>query len=473
MKHFLNFVMICGFALSSGALLAAESDSQKATQELVAVETAENTEARRLEEIAQAEVAAKAGDVENFITNAMVESGNPGLVTATEVIGQTLRLQLFGMSLGHLVLSFVILAAGVLFRNVLSRAVINRVVRFAERSPLLDVKFVLALTRPLSMFLLIAAVYVALMVLPMDPVLQRFLGYLFRGLTMITAVWGALLLTDVIGSFIEKRLGERPGSALVGFAPLMKKTMKVFVLMIGVLMTVDNLGYNVTGILATLGLGTAAIALASQDTIKNAFGALMIAVDRPFKVGDWIQVSDKVDGDVESIGLRSTKVRTWPKTVLSIPNGVLANEYINNWSQMPKRRVKQVVGLTYEATAEDMEAAVEDIREILRGDEGVEQQFILVNFTDFGESSLDILVYYFTKTVAWLEHMDVRQRVNCKIMRAIQARGLSIAFPTRSLYFEGSAASKMAGVPYESRWESRGDGAGGGLPGDFGPDTPP
>jgi MscS family membrane protein len=194
----------------------------------------------------------------------------------------------------------------------------------------------------------------------------------------------------------------------------------------------------------------------------------MIVLDRPFKVGDWIQVGDKVDGDVESIGLRSTKVRTWPKTIISIPNGVLANEYINNWSRMPKRRVKQVVGITYEATARDMEELVEEIRDILRKDEGVQQDFILVNFTDFGESSLDILVYYFTTTTAWLAHMDIRQRINCKIMEAVNRRGLSIAFPCRSVYLEGPAASRLAELPYASRWD-----APTALPGDSGPATPP
>ena len=207
-----------------------------------------------------------------------------------------------------------------------------------------------------------------------------------------------------------------------------------------------------TGILATLGLGTAAVALAAQDSIKNAFGTLMIVIDRPFQVGDWIQVGDKVDGNVESIGLRSTKVRTWPKTIISIPNGVLANEYINNWSRMPKRRVKQIVGISYDATAKDMEELVEEIRRILRNDSGVHQEFILVNFTDFGESSLDILVYYFTSTIAWLDYMDIRQRVNQQIMEAVNRRGLSIAFPARSLYLEGPVASKMAGLPHESRW---------------------
>jgi MscS family membrane protein len=137
-------------------------------------------------------------------------------------------------------------------------------------------------------------------------------------------------------------------------------------------------------------------------------------------------------------------VRTWAKSQLTIPNKVLANEIIENWSRMPKRRVKQVVGVTYETSPDDMEGLVEDIRRLLREDDGVNQDFILVNFTDFGSSSLDILVYYFTSTTKWLEHMDIRQRINLKIMRAVAERGLSVAFPTRTVYFEGEVARRLA-----------------------------
>jgi len=416
-------------------------------------------------DVAQEAVGETLTRAEAALLEAAAAVDSPAAQGLAGFLSYLIRVEIFGLSVGHLIASFLIFFFSLLFRNVISQAVIARLLRFADRSSLLDARFVAALTRPFSLFLLIFGVYLALLVLPLGPFAGSLVSNLFRGLTMLTVVWAALLLSDVLADHLERRLSAHPQAALAGFAPLVKKSLKIFVLIIGVLMTIDNLGYNITGILATLGLGTAAVALASQDTIKNAFGAMMIALDRPFKVGDWIQVGDKVDGDVESIGLRSTKVRTWPKTVISIPNGVLANEFINNWSQMPKRRVKQTIGITYEATAEDMENLVEDFRAILREDEGVEQQFILVNFTDFGESSLDILVYYFTKSTAWLEYMDVRQRINCRMMRAIQARGLSVAFPTRSLYLDGPAASRLAGMEYESRW-------GGGEPSAAGPDAP-
>ncbi|GHC01171.1 mechanosensitive ion channel family protein [Cerasicoccus arenae] len=376
-----------------------------------------------------------------------------------------------------LLLSFTILLLAMLTRNFLTRVIFRRIKALAKKTSFEHDDALLAvLEKPVSLFLLVLGINLAILALPLTPVIDGLLQDLFRGGSMLIVVWALVRTTDVLTNAFSGSLQER-GSALYGFIPTINKTLKIFIVIVGMLLVIDNLGYNVGGILATLGLGGAAIAFASQDTIKNLFGTFMIMLDRPFKVGDWIIVGDKVDGDVESIGLRSTKVRTWPKTVISIPNGVLANEYINNWTRMPKRRVKQVIGITYEATADDMDALVFDIREILGSDEGVNQEFILVNFTDFGNSSLDILVYYFTLSTKWLEYMDVRQRVNCKIMRAIQKRGLSVAFPTRTLYLDGQVARRMAQVDYEDRWSdqvSKG-GLGGGRPADtgFDPNRPP
>ena len=374
------------------------------------------------------------------------------------------NMHIFGYTAGELTVSFLVLLFAVIFRNIIAAFIFRRLRHFAGKTRMeFDDHIINALEKPVSWFILFLGIYISLAILPLDDDIALIIQNLFHGATMLLIVWGMLRLTDVAALVIGSRIKDKQ-TALFGFIPLLRKTTKAFIIGIGALMVIDNMGYNVAGIFATLGLGGAALALASKDTVANFFGSLMIVLDRPFKVGDWIIVGDKVDGDVEAIGLRSTKVRTWPKTVMSIPNSILANEYINNWSRMPKRRVKQYVGVTYETSAEDMKLIVEDIRQILREDEGVDQDFMLVSFTDFGESSLDILVYYFTRSTAWLEYMEVRQRINCKIMEAVKARGSSIAFPTRSLYLEGEIARKMAGSN-DATPEGR-------LPGDYGPDAP-
>ena len=143
---------------------------------------------------------------------------------------------------------------------------------------------------------------------------------------------------------------------------------------------------------------------------------------------------------METIGFRSTRIRTWPGTLLSIPNKTVAAATIDNWSKMPKRRVVQTIGVTYETTPDQMEEAVAGAREIVENDEGVDKEFIVVRFTDFAESSLSILLYYFTKATAFADHLVTKERINLAVMRMLKAMGLSIAFPTRTVYFEGQIA---------------------------------
>jgi MscS family membrane protein len=362
-------------------------------------------------------------------------------------------------TLGQLLLSFGIVLLTLFLRGFLTKTLFASLRRIAAKTRFEhDDRFLDALEKPTASFILVLGIYMATVTLPLDEEWMDVIETLFRGISIFIVFWGLFRLADVTVDVMASVSSASATDSFRGFGNLVKKSLRIFIIIVGVVMVIDNLGYNIGGILATLGIGGAAFAFAAKDTIANLYGSVALALDRPFQEGDWIQVGSVVDGDVEEIGLRSTKVRTWPKTVISIPNAVLANEMINNWSRMPKRRIKQVVGVTYETSPDTMEQIVEAIRELLRQDEGVDQDFILVNWTDFGSSSLDILVYYFTSTTKWLEHMDIRQRINVKIAKAVEAHGSSVAFPTRTLYLEGDVAHQLAG--------------GVELPGDAGPQAP-
>lgn len=355
--------------------------------------------------------------------------------------------------------SFLVVLGTLLLRGLIVRVFFANLKLLAKRTKWEhDDRFLEAMEQPVSSFILTLGLYFAVVVFPLSTEWANLFLTLFRGLTIVILFWALFRLSDVFVDLLSDLSAGSGSDSFRGFGSLVKKSLRVFIVVVGVVMVVDNLGYNIGGILATLGIGGAAFAFAAKDTIANIYGSIALALDRPFKVGDWIQVGDRVDGDVEEIGLRSTKIRSWPKTVISIPNAVLANEIIDNWSRMPKRRVKQVVGVTYETSPETMEAIVQDIRKELLEDPGVEPSFVLVNWTDFGSSSLDILVYYFTRTTKWLEYMDVRQRMNVKIAKVVAAHGSEVAFPTRTLYLQGDLARQMAG--------------GVELPGDHGPQTP-
>jgi MscS family membrane protein len=155
-----------------------------------------------------------------------------------------------------------------------------------------------------------------------------------------------------------------------------------------------------------------------------------------------------VDGFVEEIGFRSTRIRTLEKSYVSVPNKTVSSEAIDNWTRLTHRRVFQTVGVTYETTADQMEEAVRRIEELLDNDDGVDKAYYLVKFEGFGDSSLNIWLYYFTDP-DWGKHLEVKQRINLAVMRILDDMGLAIAFPTRTLYFEGDIAKALAerGVP--------------------------
>ncbi|MBL4575142.1 MAG: mechanosensitive ion channel family protein [Opitutaceae bacterium] len=363
--------------------------------------------------------------------------------TAFNALVDFLTVQIGANTYGQVLLSFTILLLSFVFRKALLLIVFKRLKALASRTNWkFDDRLIPSIEGPISSLVIVVGLFFTVNVLTLTQEADALAFRLFQGAIMVIVFWGILRLVDLLADSLHE-LADEHDSSVYHFIPLLKKAARVFLIIIGTILVIQNLGYSVSSLMAGLGIGGLAVALAAQESLGNFFGSLSIIADRPFKVGDWIQVGDKVDGDVEEIGLRSTKVRTWAKSQLTIPNKVLANEIVENWSRMPKRRVKQVVGVTYETQPEDMAGLVEDIRELLRNDPDVHQEFILVNFTDFGTSSLDILVYYFTKTTKWLEYMDVRQRVNLKIMKAINERGLSIAFPTRTLYLEGDIASRM------------------------------
>ncbi len=213
------------------------------------------------------------------------------------------------------------------------------------------------------------------------------------------------------------------------------RLLKITTIVIIFILLLQTWGYDIRGLLASLGLVGMAIALAAKDTARHLFGSIMIFTDSPFKVGDWIKTPD-VEGTIEDIGMRSTRVRTFAQALVSVPNGNLADSAILNWSKMDRRRIKMTLGLTYATTSSQMQNILKEIRELLHNDEDIHKQTIYVYFSSFNDSSLDIFCYFFTKTIKWGEYMAVRERIYLEFMRIIEENGASFAFPSQSIYIE-------------------------------------
>lgn len=267
--------------------------------------------------------------------------------------------------------------------------------------------------------------------------LRNLAGNVYLAATVGLATWLGVRVISEATALWAKRASGTEDTFDDQLVPIVRKSAKVVLVAVGGVMILQNLGYSVSSLLAGLGIGTAAIAFASKDTIANFFGSLVVFVDRPFQVGDWVEIGD-VEGTVEEVDLRTTRVRTFANSLISVPNSKMTVTEIQNWSRMKKRRIKLDVGLTYDTTPEKMRAAVAAIREVIQADDRLLHDFYLVNFHEMGESSLNIFCYLFTRTTNWAEYMQVREDFLLAVMDAMSGLGLEIAFPTRTLHFAGS-----------------------------------
>jgi len=338
-------------------------------------------------------------------------------------------------TLGQLLLSLAFLTAGFILRQILNGYLHGRLQSLAARSETeADDQAVAALVNPLGLLLPIAGFYLALRVLLIiEPAWLVHFDLAFRIGVILVVGWTAFKLVDAAAVLLSELAGRTDSRLDDQVVPLMRKTFKVFLGMLAFILVAQNLGYSVSGLLAGLGIGGLAVAMAAKDTLANFFGSLMILIDQPFHRGDWVTFPGG-DGVIEEIGLRSTRIRTFAKTVVSIPNQALANATVENHSLMPKRRIKFTLGVTYGYTVDQVRELVQKIETYLQSHPGIDQEFMLVKFTEFGPSSLDIFVYCFTASTAWTEHLAVKQEVNLTLMQMVQDMGMSIAFPTRTVH---------------------------------------
>ncbi|MDQ6972466.1 MAG: mechanosensitive ion channel family protein [Mariprofundaceae bacterium] len=254
-----------------------------------------------------------------------------------------------------------------------------------------------------------------------------------RILSLAIGTWFLWRLIDGLSAHLSAKAAQTDSSLDDQLVPFISKTLKIFIVITAVLVIAQNMGYSISGLVASLGIGGIAVAMAARDTLANVFGSIMILMDRPFAIGDWIKAGD-FEGVVEEIGFRSTRIRTFEQTLINIPNSVLANMVIDNIDARSKRRIMMRIGLTYSTTPEQMQKAIEGIEAILAAHPGVDQQFKLVKFDEFADSSLSIFLYYFSASKNWTEYLQVRQEVNVQIMQLLESMNLDFAFPTRTLH---------------------------------------
>lgn len=345
-------------------------------------------------------------------------------------------MELYGVSMWNYGYAFLAILGGFLAKWITS-LLLGRLSKVADKTSFKFDDIVLAaLDRPLGWGFVLGGVYAAVMLMPFpkDPVdVHRFLVAMCTSAATLLGVWFCLRLVDGFGEYFEAKAARTESKLDDQIVPIARRSLKVFLVLFGAVLFLQNLGYSVGSLIAGVGISGAALAFAAKDTLANFFGVLVIFLDKPFQIGDWIEV-DGQEGTVEEIGLRVTRIRTFANSVLTVPNHKFTAGVINNWSQMKKRRIKMTVGVTYDTPPEKMEQLVERIRGLIRDDENIHSDFFLVNFDSFGASSLDVFIYCYTKTTVWGEFLDAKQAFLLDIMKVVDELGLEIAFPTQTLH---------------------------------------
>ncbi len=325
-----------------------------------------------------------------------------------------------------------------LFLNFVQKRVLRRILRRLEQTRnLWDDAVLDALRRPLSALIWIVGIAFAA-----DIVRQETGAAIFsavpplRDVGVIAAIaWFLIRLVRRAEENILERLAAQGEKIDRTTADAIARLLRVAILITAVLVVLQTLGFSISGVLAFGGIGGIAVGFAAKDLLSNFFGGLMIYLDRPFVVGEWIRSPDReIEGTVEEIGWRLTRIRTFDKRLLYVPNATFASITVENPSRMSHRRIYETIGLRYE-DASRVVPILQDIRAMLRDHADIDQsQTLMVNLNGFGPSSLDFFIYAFTRTTVWTEYHAVKERVLLRVHEIISAHGGAVAFPARTLH---------------------------------------
>jgi MscS family membrane protein len=342
-----------------------------------------------------------------------------------------------GIDIGSVIVALIIFAAFLMLRGIFSKYILAKLHNFAGRTDTsLDDREIEALAPPIKFIPVVLGIFFAGQYLELDIIFGEFFGRIIRTLIAFTIFW-ALYRSLGPMSKISKRLENLLTPMMVSW---MFKALKVAVIFLGGAVILEVWGIQVGPLLAGLGLFGAAIALGAQDLFKNLIGGLTIIAEKRFQPGEWIRVEGIVEGTVEDIGFRSTKVRRFDKAPVHVPNSQLSDAAIINFSRMTHRRIYWKVGVVYSTTIDQLRIIRDGITEFITSSddfESPENVSTFVHVDTFSDSSIDIMVYCFTKTTNWGEWLEIKEKLAFSIKEIVEDKaGTSFAFPSTSIYLE-------------------------------------
>jgi small-conductance mechanosensitive channel len=355
---------------------------------------------------------------------------------ARSYLGNTLHSWLLAMGLALIVLAALL---------VIQRILLHQLAKLAQTTETdLDDLIVEVLKSTRLLMLLILSLYAGSRVLSLPPGLVSFSHSVLILSTMLqAALWSMAAITFVVQTMVRKRMdGDAAGETTLG---LLNFVGKLAIWSILLLLTLENLGVNVTGLVTGLGIGGIAVALALQNILGDLFASLSIVLDKPFVIGDFLVVQDFL-GTVEYIGLKTTRLRSLSGEQIIFPNGELLKSRIRNFKRMTERRVIFNLGITYQTPHDKLKAVATLLQKIIETQPNV--RFDRAHFREFGDSALIFEVVYFLLNPDYNLYMDTQQAINLEVFRQFESEGLAFAYPTRTLILEpGGGSGSSSDLP--------------------------
>ncbi len=357
-----------------------------------------------------------------------------------------------GIDIGRIVTAIGIMTLAMMLRGLFTRIVVRRLRALVRRSKTeIDDEALDAIEGPLRLVPVVVGLFFALEHLNLDGMAET-LGVNFeRSLVAFIIFWGLYKLVDPL-SFVLHRFDRVVTAIMIEW---LVKAIKGLFIFLGAATILEVWGIQVGPILAGLGLFGVAVALGAQDMFKNMISGILIIAEKRFERNDWIKVDGVVEGTVESIGFRSTRVRRFDKAPVHVPNSFLSDNAVTNFSKMTNRRIYWKIGVEYDTTAEQLRRIVQEIGDYLKETPEFESDpgraTTLIHVDSFNDSSIDIMLYCFTKTTKWGEWMVIKEELALKVKEIVEGAGSGFAFPTTTLHIEGFPGKDVLPEPLGAR----------------------
>ena len=340
----------------------------------------------------------------------------------------------FGVALANLIVATLIFLIMMGLRKAFTKIILVFLQKLAKNTKTYyDDRIISALKGPIRFVFVIIAIHLFFLLTYSEPnVIKNILDTLM----VYTLFWAILAVIEALRGLVYEATAKFNKDLFKEMGNFIIAMIKILVGGMGLAGMLMVWGINVTAVVASLGLGGLAFALAAKDTASNLFGSFALLADKSIRIGEWIKVGG-VEGVVEDVGMRTTKIRSFQKSLITVPNSIVANSPIENFSRRGIRRIKMHIGLTYATNSEQIIQIIQDIKSMLQAHEGISQSdSLMVNFDTFGDSSLNIFIYTFTKTANWAKYLEIREDIHLKIMEIVEKNGSGFAFPSQSIYVE-------------------------------------